>query len=134
MNVPKSCLKNVVKFQTIQKWNCGYLKTDMRIITKNIFLNISKRLKNKHFVLNFYAKRLLSRHRNFSGFLERFKLASWSLCFCSLGVPQIFFHLLFDCPFLNKAWNLLKRRLKPSYKLASEMSGIYFSAICLHGF
>ena len=112
VNVPKSYLKNIFKFKTIEKWNCEYLATDKGNITKKFFPTISERLKNKHLVLNFHASQFLSGHGNFRVYLERFKLASSGLCSCSLGVPQSVFHLLFDCPLLNKTRILLKGRLR----------------------
>ena len=60
VNFPKSYLKNIFKFKTIEKWNCEYLTTDKGDITKKFFPTISERLKNKYLVLCFYATRFLS--------------------------------------------------------------------------
>ena len=54
VNVPKSYLKNIFKFKTIEKWNCEYLATDKGNITKKIFPTISERLKNRHLVYSIF--------------------------------------------------------------------------------
>ena len=36
-NAPKSYLKNIIKFETIEKWNCEYLTADKGDISKKFF-------------------------------------------------------------------------------------------------
>ena len=51
VNVPKSYLKNILKFEKIKEWNYKYLTTYKADITKKFFPTISEKFKNKNFAL-----------------------------------------------------------------------------------
>ena len=95
-----------------QSWNVMYMNSNSASITKRFFPNVYTRISCHHFYTNFKITQILTGHRNFKKYLNRFNLCTNSVCDCTVGGDEDVEHILFLCSKFIPQRNVLKLALK----------------------
>jgi hypothetical protein len=105
--IPKSTLYKELEEETIIKWQKAWERSPKAALTKQIFPNISDRLKTKiKETPNFTAP--VKGHGKTRAYLHRFKLLESPTCLCGKE-EQTTDHLIYRCILLQQLRETLKR-------------------------
>ena len=97
--IPKCAIAQLLKDQSIEKWQTQWDKTTKALTTKEFFPSIKDRLNTKIKITpNFTA--FVTAHGKTKAYLHRFKIIESPDCPCG-GGSQTINHLLFDCTILQ---------------------------------
>ena len=108
--ISKSQIVQQVKQQSIERWQTQWEQTTKGSTTKQFFLNIKERFKQKRLKLTPNFTAIVTAHGKPKAYLHRFKIIDSPECPCETG-NQTVDHLICECQRLQKEREALIRNI-----------------------